>query len=222
MYKDRTKNDWSFTDQVHQSLAMKRFYEPNKLGVVKATKYEDLSKGIDYWAKKIDSEHHCHNRVYAFQERFRKLSSYTKNSKEFTLRFERNNSLSQKQRFSEFYKIKARFFLYGILNTQEMNEDSDFLRYCVIDLDVLKKAIADNLISIDYNLDNKKNNAYVIGSKPVAIVKTNHEDKKGNSSFLVFNVQHILKLLPDLKIVTFESGYSNNTNLETTYLNKTI
>lgn len=207
MYKDRTKTDWSFSDNAH-STALEIIYKKfaNIVSVEKANKSDDLNNGIDYWVsykkeKEIITE--------SVQERFRLLGKFTENSQEFTLRYKRENSQRENEKQSEFFKIKADYLLYGITTNQATNENViGFKRYVFIDLNLLLKEINKDNINIDENLDNKKNNPYISNDKVYAIVKNNYEDKSGNSSLLIFDVRDVIGLNPD--IVVYQYGYELN------------
>lgn len=202
-YSNRTYTDWNFTDKVHKHVLDKKIYNhtfDNFCSIEKASLKEDQENGIDYWI-------FCQNNKYSIQERFRELYKYTENSFEFTLRYERNNSISNNQKKSEFFKIEADFLLYGITE----NKKSDFnisglKRFVFIDLNELFKEIHLGNIVIDENKNNK-NQPYLKNNIPHAIIKQNHEDKTGNSSLIIFNVLHLN--LINKNIVLNSQGYFN-------------
>ena len=208
-YKSRVNKDWSFTNKIHRKIVEPLFKKNFGMTLIQATRQQDLEENIDYIGLK-------NQKKYSFQERIRRNNKYTKDSYEFTLRYQRNNSTSQNQKMSEFFKIKSQFLFYAILNENE----NDFSRYCIINIKELLNSIKNGLIDIDLNEDNKKNKAYIKNGKPICIIKHNHEDKLGNSSFIIMNVQHIqnivdINLTKNKKIVIKEKGYNNslkNTN----------
>lgn len=197
-YTDRTKRDWQFSDKVHEKV-MEVVYGPTSGLVIKASEKDDLSKGIDYL---FFSKNRQSDKPLYIQERFRELNKYTASCEEFTLRFRRSNSLSDTQKLSEFFKIKAHCLVYGVTSEakQHIEDGGDFnLKHVVvIKLKKLMKAIDNGLIIIDNNEDNQRSKPYLKDERPVAIVKHNKEDKLGNSSMLVFNFKHLL-LVDELK-----------------------
>ncbi len=212
LYKSRTNEDWKFTNTIHRKLVSPLFKTNFGITLIQATRKQDLKDNIDYIGLK-------NQKKYSFQERIRRNNQYTKNSHEFTLRYQRENSSSENQKMSEFFKIKSQFLFYAILNE---NED-DFSRYCVINIKALLKNIKNGLIDIDLNEDNNKHKAYLKNDKPVCIVKHNYEDKKGNSSFIIFNVNHIkykidINLPENERIIINEVGY--NYSLKNNKINK--
>lgn len=200
-YTNRTYIDWKFTDRVHQYVINKNIYNHTFHGInfiEKASKQEDQENGIDYWLI-------FNNTKYAIQERFRELYKYTENSFEFTIRYERNNSISDNQKKSEFFKIQADFLLYAITENKKTDPDiSGLRRFVFIDLKELFKEINIGNIIIDENINNR-NKPYFKNNKSYAIVKQNHEDKSGNSSLLIFNVLDLCKI--NKNIILNSNGY---------------
>ncbi len=180
MYENRIKEDWDFTNNTHKKLVDPLFNNKFGIKLEAADISSDRNKSIDYIG-------HKDNKTYSFQERIRRAGKYTNNSEEFTLRFQRNNSYSENQKSSEFFKFKAQFLFYAIINEKE----SDFRRYCVINLANLRKSIDNGEILIDGNKNNKKHQPYLSNDKPVCVVKGNYEQRRGNSSFLIFNLNDI-------------------------------
>ena len=130
MYENRIKEDWDFTNNTHKKLVDPLFNNKFGIKLEAADISSDRNKSIDYIG-------HKDNKTYSSQERIRRAGKYTNNSEEFTLRFQRNNSYSENQKSSEFFKFKAQFLFYAIINEKE----SDFRRYCVINLANLRKSI---------------------------------------------------------------------------------
>ena len=87
--------------------------------------------------------------------------------------------------------------LYGITNNENKNFNVpiEFRRFVVVNLRDLFKAINNDEILIDENLDNKKYKHYISNTGKInAIVKENIEDTSGNSKLLIFNAAQILRL----------------------------
>ena len=55
----------------------------------------------------------------------------------------------------------------------------------------MRKSIDNGEILIDGNKNNKKHQPYLSNDKPVCVVKGNYEQRRGNSSFLIFNLNDI-------------------------------
>lgn len=203
-YEGRLKEDWSFTDKVHE--AAKEIVYKNIKSIEKASRKDDQEKGIDYWTVMLNGKKH------AIQERFRTKNKFTVNSQEFTIRYKRPNS-NKNQEFSELFKIEADLLLYGITNNTSTKDNSEisFKRIIVIGISELLRAINDKKILIDENENNYKNKPYIKGDKIYAIVKSNHEDTKGNSQLLIFDATHIKKLEKEgYNIIKKETGYIKN------------
>ena len=140
--------DRSFTDYVHANLAVPEIYE--KLGWVPEetindfTDMRDMEDSIDYEAK--DS----HGFKVTIQERFR--DSYYKKYNDFTLRYTREFSQRENQIRSEFFKMDAGYLIYGITDGKKWPKQRDtltnFIKYCVVDLNVLKKLFREGKIRV--------------------------------------------------------------------------
>lgn len=200
LYKNKTMTDWDFTNKIHDKFAVP-IYNNTGFTVTKATLKEDQQQGIDYFLAK-------NGKTISIQERFRTLNQYTKNSNEFTIRYTRPESLSEKQKKSELFKIEAQFLFYGIINAASADEATDFKRRVLVDIPALLNFLDNNNILIDENESNKRHQPYINKklNKPVAIVKPNYEDKKGNSSLLIFNVAHLVAFFGK-SIIRDQKGY---------------
>lgn len=154
LYQNRLDKDWNFTDTVHNKLA-EPLYISRGYSVKKATFSQDSKDGIDYIITRDE-------KTFTVQERFRKAYKITQNSKEFTLRDQRPNSTSAKQRQSELFKIKADLLLYGIIDSGSINTSTKFLRYVVVSVKNLLIAIDRGDILIDLNESNNKNNPWIL------------------------------------------------------------
>lgn len=201
MYNARLREDWNFTNSIHSKLVEPLFLEKFNMTLEQANLNLDQKLSIDYIG-------HKNNHRYSFQERIRRSTIYTENSQEFTLRFQRNQSFSSLQKQSEFFKIKSQFLFYAILNKDE----TDFQKYCIINIKNLLKYIDEGSIIIDENKHNKHRIPYVKNSKTVGILKNNHEKTQGNSSFVIFNLGHIAHFIDKKKdkkdkIVLVSEGY---------------
>lgn len=96
------KIDRSFSDYVHQNLAVPLIYKPIDWKEIQLkqdyAKYIDMVDGIDYIFKNG-------NQIMTVQERFRekKYQNYT----DFTIRYRRDLNQIKDRHKSEYYKMKA-------------------------------------------------------------------------------------------------------------------
>lgn len=203
-YNNRLEKDWNFTDRVHQK-ASDLIYKKN-IKIEKATLKQDCNEGIDYWATTESGKR------FAIQERFRTKNKFTVNSREFTLRYKRPDSISSNQNKSEFFKIKADMLLYGITNNESTDDhEIGFKRYVVVDLNELMRAIKDGKILIDENQNNNRNAPYLSQNQIYAVVKKNHEQSTNNSQLVIFNAVHVMALTSQgYYIIKKEDGYIKN------------
>lgn len=87
-----------------------------------------MHHGVDYVFQK-DQE------LKTVQERFR-YSEYA-NYTDFTIRYRRDHNPSLARHESEYYKMKADYFVYGIVNQSKQVSDfeaSDFIKFAVVDM----------------------------------------------------------------------------------------
>ena len=179
-------NDRAFTDYVHRNLAIQIIYKPLWWTQVQLkkdyAKYIDMIDGIDYIFRNGDN-------VMSVQERFReaKYQDYT----DFTIRYRRDENKFKKRQQSEYYKMKAHYFTYGIINTSKknVNDASDFIKYAIIDLKKVYQKLDSGDIIIS---DNNKNRCRIISnSKLECPIKYNAD---GSSSFFPIDISYLVKL----------------------------
>lgn len=140
--------DRSFTDYVHANLAVPEIYE--NLGWVPVeivndfTAMRDMEDSIDYVA--TDSN----DLKVTIQERFR--DSFYKKYNDFTIRYTREFSQREDQIRSEYFKMAADCLIYGITNGKKWPNQrhtlTSFIKYCVVDLNVLKKLLREGKIRV--------------------------------------------------------------------------
>lgn len=212
-YKSRVNEDWGFSNRVHEAAC--NFAYKKGCIIKKATFKDDCENGIDYFATMPNGNN------FSIQERFRTLNKFTINSQEFTIRYSRPTSISENQKQSEFFKIKADLLLYGITNNENKNFNVpvEFRRFVVVNLRDLFKAINNDEILIDENLDNKRYKPYISNTGKInAIVKENIEDTSGNSKLLIFNAAQILRL-KNYNIIVKEYNYIDGFKFDNKFLN---
>lgn len=192
------KSDRNFSDYVHQNIAKKEIYKylswqevqfKDNYGV-----HIDQTDGIDYIFLKD-------NDLITVQERFRekKYKSYT----DFTLRYRRDQNIHDSRKFSEFFKIKAHYLVYGIVNGTKSNLETctSFLKYAIVDLKVFYSLISKGNI----HLKEMAHHTSHIYNKDTLVcpIKFN---KDGSSSFIAVNIPHLIELW-SYKVVIFQYGF---------------
>lgn len=192
------KNDRSYTDSVHDNLAVKIIYP--KMGWTPKTVDDQLATmkdseySIDYHAVNSDG---CD---IVIQERFRRPDKARFD--DFTLRYEREENPEEIEQKSEFFKMKGKlrrfgepfYMAYGTLNTTM----DGFAKYAILDLRAFfdhynKKEI---IIDVDVKFSKIENNVLHCG------VNVN-VDK--SSSFMCVSIKHLSELFND--IVIYQEGF---------------
>jgi hypothetical protein len=162
-------DDRIFTNYIHNHVALSKIYKP--LGWEQVTLNQqyaeniDLQDGIDYIF--IDKN----GQYKTVQERFREFKY--KEYSDFTIRYRRDKNSHVSRIKSEYYKIKAAYFTYGIAkcSKQNYNTCTDFIKYAVIDLKKVYEKLDKGLIIIQ---DNNKNRCEIIDNKIICPIKYNH------------------------------------------------
>lgn len=195
-------SDRNFTDFVFKQIAIPTIYE--KLGWKNFNINEeelnqlDLHKGID--AVALDEK----NEKITIQYRFRE-EKYL-NFNDVTLRYKRPNNAYLERRDSEFFKIEADFFIYGIVNDTKASkevENRKLLKWAVIDLKKLMSAIDNKDIVIDNTI---KYRCKWDNNKMYCPINNNWD---GSSNFVPFDVNIIFNYLSDKGIIVAFYGYQN-------------
>ncbi len=187
--------DRSFTDYVHEKLAIPKIY--NELGWTvqdidsKTLEKLDLNFGIDYILK--DSS----GKKISVQERFR--DDYYKSYNDATLRFRRDFNPESARVKSEFYKIKADYLVYGITNGKKFPDKrhtlTDFLKWVVLDLKFVQEKYAQGKIKI---VSTGEKTCWL--ERDVLCCPENF-NPDGSSSFLPFDIKLIQQLWGDAPII---------------------
>lgn len=180
------KNDRAFTDFVHKQLALPLIYKSLEWTEVKLRKdyaeHIDMLNGIDYIFKKED-------KLMTVQERFRdeKYKKFT----DFTIRYRRDENKIEARHESEYYKMKAHYFTYGILNSskKDVNESTQFLKFAIIDLKKVYEKLDSKAIFIS---DNNKNRCEIVDGNRIECPVKYNED--GSSSFFPIDISYLVKL----------------------------
>ena len=180
------KNDRSFTDFVHKRLALPLIYK--HLGWQEVQLREDYAKYIDMMDG-IDYVFRNDNKIMSVQERFRE--EQYKGYSDFTIRYRRDDNKFKSRHESEYYKMKAHYFTYGIIDStkKEVKNAKGFIKYAIIDLRKVYEKIDSKAIFIS---DNKKNTCEIVeGNRIQCPVKYNTD---GSSSFFPIDISYLVKL----------------------------
>lgn len=194
------RSDREFTEYIHKTIALKKIYEP--LGWKeesidpKVAKESDIFEGIDRWFRMKDGN------LITVQERFRDKSYFEHN--DFTIRYKRDNNLHLDRKRSEFFKIEADYFVYGITNCSKNNKEScfDFIKFAIIDMKLIKDLIEKGLIIIDENFK-RKTCVFKEGKMFCPVIENN--DK--SSSFIPIDIKQLKQFKNYKQIVISQKGY---------------
>lgn len=180
------KSDRAFTNYVHKKLAIPLIYKPLNWSEVQLrkdyAKYIDMMDGIDYVFRNNDA-------IMSVQERFREKQY--ENFSDFTIRYRRDENKIEERHESEYYKMKAHYFTYGIIDSSkdDVNNASSFIKYAVIDLKKVYEKLDSGAIFIS---DNKKNRCEIVDTNRIECpVKYNSD---GSSSFFPIDIYYLVKL----------------------------
>jgi hypothetical protein len=109
--KDEINSGLSYTQRIHDTIAIPCFYNYYGFKSVHSEvgTHADLREGIDYRA--IDGN----DNLWTIQERFRKYEY--RHYGDITFRYDSKSNNAVR----EYFKIKAKYFLYGVVNYDETN-----------------------------------------------------------------------------------------------------
>lgn len=133
MTKSESFNQASdFTNRIHDTVALQKIYTPLGFSNVKSEvgSLLDLRKGVDYIGTFNGTD-------ITIQERFRK--NQYKDYRDITFRYDRPSN----KRKSEYFKIEADVFLYGITN----EEENDFSWAYMFEVDPVIRAIKNKTLN---------------------------------------------------------------------------
>ncbi len=194
--------DKRFTDQVHWNLAMPQIYEILGWTAVllkpEQAKRLDMADGIDYVFLNQKGE------LVTVQERFREAKYLEYN--DFTIRYRRDTNRHLDRQKSEYYKIKADYFVYGITNGyKEILGPTMFLKMAVVDLDFVKNKIDEGQIVIS---DREKTKTCRIEND--RLVCPINQNTDGSSSFFPIDIEMLVALWGS-EVLLLQTGFINNT-----------
>lgn len=192
------RNDRSYTDSVHDNLAIKIIYPQmgwtpkkidNELAAMKDSEYS-----IDYHAVNAEGVD------IVIQERFRRPNKA--GFDDFTLRYEREENSEEIEQKSEFFKMKGKlrrfkepfYMVYGILN---INMDG-FSKYVILDLRAFFEHFNNKEIIVDPQIrfSRIQDNILYCG------VNGNFDN---SSSFMCASIKHLIYLFKD--VIIYQEGF---------------
>ncbi|WP_457621873.1 hypothetical protein [Persephonella sp.] len=192
------QEDRIFTEYVHSNLALEKIYKPlkwKKIEINSCTAEDlDINHGID---RVFETET---GKVITVQERFR-TRDYGRYD-DFTIRYSREKNKNETRRKSEFFKIKADYFVYGITNCTDklLLDCDDFLKFAVIDMSIVKDLIENEVIIIDEKSLEKS--SFIHNGKLITPVLINRDS---SSEFIALSIPDLKKL--DKRTVIFQRGF---------------
>ena len=190
-------SDRAFTDYIHKNVAIPKVYTQIGWKEVNVDsdylQHIDMTKGIDYVFEDNGNEINV-------QERFRD-SQYSKYC-DFTIRYRRDKNPHEERIQSEFYKMKAKYFVYGITNGSKRNLSSctNFLKWAIIDLKKVYEKWERGDIIIR---DNGRNTCTIEDRKIICPVKYNRDD---SSNFFPIEIPFLTRLWGD-EMIIFSKGF---------------
>lgn len=197
------RNDIAFTEYVHNKIALEKIYKP--LGWKKIKINAELAEDLDI-NQGIDRVFETNEgNIVTVQERFR-IEQYKKYN-DFTIRYTRDKNLHEDRRRSEFFKIEADYFVYGITNC-ENNMDrkcNDFYKFAVIDMKAIKNLLQDEIIIIDE--DSQDKTSLLKDGKLIVPVLENQDS---SSEFIALDIRSLCELenILDKKIILLQRGFN--------------
>ncbi len=196
--KTTYQSDQSFSDDIHWRLAMTQIYEPLGWSAVRMKPEQarllDISEGIDYVFLNETGQ------ITTVQERFREAKYQTYN--DFTIRYRRDQSPNESRHESEFYKIKADYFVYGIADgNKTISPAKDFIKFAVIDLKFIQTKIDTGHIQIRGDLRQKT--CRIENNRLLCPINQNFD---GSSNFFPIDIQLLAQLWGNEPIL-FQKGF---------------
>lgn len=158
--KNAINDRLNYTQRIHDNIAIPKFYNRFNFTNIKSEvgTLEDFNDGIDYIAF-LDGDE------ITIQERFRQCKY--KNYGDITFRYDSKNSKLKR----EFFKIKARYFLYGVVNHTE----TDFEWMAFVDVEKIINHILMNNLPYEIRENKGKNDSRFIAIKVSDIINIDPE-----------------------------------------------
>ena len=194
--------DRKFTNYVHDNVAIPTVYTP--IGWTQhdidpdELEWIDVHKGIDYLFK------NAQGKIVSVQERFRERM-YA-NYSDFTIRYRRDENVHADRVRSEYYKMAADYFTYGITNGVKSNFSSatEFIKVAIIDLKKVYEKIDSGLIVIR---NNGRNVCRIIEENGVQKIECPVKyNRDHSSSFFPIEISFLIQLWGS-DMVIFKKGF---------------
>ncbi len=194
-------SDRIFTDYIHEKLAIPLIYDllgwkTQNVNSIMANNV-DITNAVDAFL--VDCKN---NKIITAQERFREIK-YQQYS-DFTIRYEREFNPHEERKKSEFFKLDADVFVYGIINSSKDCKElaTKFVKYVVIDINVLKSLFDEELIIVD-----KKLNGTRCIEKDKKIICPVNYNKDKSSSFIPIDIKLLIKLFSNRNVIIKNYGF---------------
>lgn len=193
--------DRAFTNYIHKKFAVPIIYKALNWAPQTLNEYlqeiVDLNNGIDYFAIDLNRKS-----IVTIQERFREERYAGFN--DITIRYEREFNDSPDRILSEFYKTKADYLMYGVVDAPkyDIERATGFVKYVILDLRILKKLFKNGQIIIDKDL--KTYHCIEKNGKIVCPVNYNRDQ---SSSFIPIDIKLLKKLFFYTRVVYRYYGY---------------
>jgi len=191
-------SDREFTDYVHQHWAIPKIYTKIGWQLVEVNKeqalQQDLCHGIDYTLKNREGK------IITVQERFREKKY--RHYHDATLRFRRDNHIDPAQIESEFYKIKADYLVYAVIDGDKADTGSikGFIKGVILNINFLQEKFKSGLLEI------KPTGTVRCLRKGDKMICPENQNPDGSSSFIPFDVR-IIKSLWGTEAILYQKGY---------------
>lgn len=142
------------------------------------------------------------NKIVTVQERFREYKYH--NYSDFTIRFEREFNPHEERKLSEYYKLNADYFVYGIINTSKfsVNDSSSFVKFAIVNLKTLKDLMDSGKIVINRNL-----NSYTCKIINGVLNCPVNYNKDRSSSFFPVDIKMLVDLFPNSDLIVTKKGF---------------
>ncbi|MBE7704060.1 MAG: hypothetical protein E7Z89_08445 [Cyanobacteria bacterium SIG28] len=195
------QSDREFTNYIHETLAIPKIYDLLKWKKQNMDAFlannVDMNNAVDRFLIDLVNQ-----KIITVQERFREQKYQYYN--DFTIRYEREHNIHSDRKKSEFFKLNADYFVYGIINSSKYKKEeaNDFIKFAVIDIKVLKALFDDGLIEVDKTLNSIK----CVSKNGKIICPVNH-NKDNSSSFIPIDIKLLLQLFSDKKVVLLKKGF---------------
>ena len=193
------REDRAFTEYVHRCLALPLIYRELGWSPFRLTPSETRQLDRDHGIDRIF--YTAEGNLVSVQERFR-AGTYAAKYNDVTLRYRRDYNQHAERRWSELFKIRADYLLYGIVDGRKADVPS---------ISTFKKVV---LLYIPGLLAKLKQGEIIIREEQVGksywrdgkmIIPVNHNRDK-SSSFVVFDVPLIHRAWPE-EIIVRQRGF---------------